>query len=608
MRELGGTSGCRFRANGGVNTTRGFYLNVVPNYTLMNVVFHPPCFLRKFSPDGRHLIAFSTCQRFLEVYRFKGCSAASDLVHEATTCTSSDVPPPTQHNNTDSQQSASASTSGGVGSRPTTPTQPSTSQQQSRSSPRRYCLTEDFLGEDTSHPRSSAQLQLRNAVFGKFFDYLGSVTLVRSSTGQQLNRECSLFTECGRYVIVGSACYLSDDPHPPMHVIYSNNESVSPNPRNPLEDYTIYVVDVHSQTLVHKLTFNTDKIFLSHNQGLYLYKDLLAILSVQHQTALPRSSAFGPRPYHNFREGVINQLKHRILVFLYKRASTHSRNDRHPYELRKFYQYFDQVRCLRMWKMQLLDREHLLIKYASEEVVTLRSGEPNSQFSMFVIYNVETTEVVNVYENTSNELLQHFENFCDFFRNTNYRPSTNGGNTDGGVSNEQYLDYDGGQHQLTSSSSNNVYAYAIQQRFKQTVVSAKNGGVVEARKRVLAQLPISAQSYTGSPYLDHGLFSYDEKWVSVMERPKACGESAINFYGRECSQLKFRIFAGIQGRQPPPQARRLVAFIFHPTEPFAISVQRTNLEYVVNFHIRKTNTCLEEGCNLRQGGKRRYAK
>ena len=69
-----------------------------------------------------------------------------------------------------------------------------------------------------------------------------------------------------------------------MHVIYSNNESVSPNPRNPLEDYTIYVVDVHSQTLVHKLTFNTDKIFLSHNQGLYLYKDRLAILSVQHQT------------------------------------------------------------------------------------------------------------------------------------------------------------------------------------------------------------------------------------------------------------------------------------------------------------------------------------
>ena len=69
-------------------------------------------------------------------------------------------------------------------------------------------------------------------------------------------------------------------------------------------------------------------------------------------------------------------------------------------------------------------------------------------------------------------------------------------------------------------------------------MSAKNGGTTEARKRVLAQLPISAQSYTVSPYLDLNLFSYDEKWVSVMERPKACGEHAIQFYGRDCGLLK----------------------------------------------------------------------
>ena len=144
-------------------------------------------------------------------------------------------------------------------------------------------------------------------------------------------------------------------------------------------------------------------------------------------------------------------------------------------------------------------------------------------------------------------------------------------------------------HQVTSSPCNNIHAALIQQRFKQTIVSAKNGGTTEARKRVLAQLPISAQSYTVSPYLDLNLFSYDEKWVSVMERPKACGEHPIQFYGRECGLLKFRIYAGLQGRQPPPpSARRLVAFIFHPTDPFAISVQRTNLEYVVNFHVRRS--------------------
>jgi len=280
---------------------------------------------------------------------------------------------------------------------------------------------------------------------------------------------------------------------------------------------------------------------------------------VETQTSLPGRAVYRP-----FKETNINTLKHRILVFLFRRAVAISKQDNNPFELRNFYKYFDQIRWLRMWKMQLLDEEHLLIKYASDDVVTLRSYEPNSQQSFFVVYNFKTTEVLAVYENTSEELLQIFEDFCDSFRNCSLNSDS----------------------RYTSSPSNNVYANLIQQRFKQTIISAKNGGPSEARKRVLAQLPISAQSYSPSPLLDLSLFSYDEKWVSVMERPKACGEHPIRFYGRECGLLKFKIYAGVQGRNPPPQARRLVAFTFHPTDPFAISVQRTNLEYVVNFHVR----------------------
>jgi len=47
--------------------------------------------------------------------------------------------------------------------------------------------------------------------------------------------------------------------------------------------------------------------------------------------------------YHNFRENVINQLKHRILTFLYRRAAALSERDGNLFELRKFYQFFDQV-------------------------------------------------------------------------------------------------------------------------------------------------------------------------------------------------------------------------------------------------------------------------
>ena len=146
----------------------------------------------------------------------------------------------------------------------------------------------------------------------------------------------------------------------------------------------------------------------------------------------------------------MNSLKHRLLVHLYSRAK-HSRS---PYELRKFYQYFEQFVALKMWKMQLLDENHLLIKYASEDVVTLKISDPNSQPSFFVVYNMATTEVIAVYENTSEDLLELFENFCDMFRNATLHTEA----------------------QCTCSSSSNMYARQIQQRFKHTIINAKYGG------------------------------------------------------------------------------------------------------------------------------------
>lgn len=115
-----------------------------------------------------------------------------------------------------------------------------------------------------------------------------------------------------------------------------------------------------------------DKIFLSHNQGLYLYKDTLAVLSVQHQTihvfhiidgmfvdirkigrfcfeddsfllsSIVQSHS-GNNTYRPFRENTINSLKHRLLVFLYKRALKLSEVTKNPLEIRKFCQHFDQV-------------------------------------------------------------------------------------------------------------------------------------------------------------------------------------------------------------------------------------------------------------------------
>uniref|UniRef100_A0A2A4JR37 DET1 homolog n=1 Tax=Heliothis virescens TaxID=7102 RepID=A0A2A4JR37_HELVI len=524
------------------HVVREFYQNVFPNLTIVNVE-KPPCFLRKFSPDGKHFIAFSADQTSLEIYEYRGAAAAGDLVAG---------------------------------------------------------YPSDLLNAD-----ADAHHRIRTHIFYRFFKPKFTVNVCqqrevmrseRNNVGhmpfmdQQLNRECSLFTEDGRYVIVGSAAHIPDDLRPHFYHIHSNNEAVTPTIRSALEDYSLHLVDLHQGKLCDTKHFRIDKIYLSHNQGIYLYKEVLAVLSVQHQTIhlfqivegmlieirkIGRfcydddpfivNSVFVPlmneRPFH---EETINSLKHRLLVFLFKRAKTISDETGDPLELRKFYKYFDMFKSLRMWKMQLLDEDHLFIKYASEEVVTLRVAEPNSQSSFFVIYNISESKILEVYENTSEGLLQLFENYCDCFRNARLCADS----------------------QFTCSPSNNLYARLTQQRFKQTIVRAIYGGRTEATKRILAQLPISAQSYSGSPYLDLGLFSYDDKWVSVMERPKAYGEYPIRFYARDSGLLKFKIYAGVLGQSVPASARRLVAFTFHPTDPFAISVQRTNSEYIVNFHIR----------------------
>lgn len=502
------------------HVSRRLHQNICPNFTVVNVE-KPPCFLRKFSPDGRHFVAFSSDQTSIEIYQYSGPSAAAHLIRN--------------------------------------------------------------LPGDQSTVCSAAHV--RSVIFGKFLR-LKHIVNVAGNGGEQLNRECSLFADDGRHVIVGSAMYVPDDPHPLFWDVHRNNESVSPNPRSPLEDYTLHMVDMVTGMLKDKRTFKTDKIFLSHNQGLYLYRDTLAVLSVQHQTVhifkvtregtfvsvrtvgrfcyeddelLVSSAMFGSssRPY---REPTLNSLKHRLLVYLYKRA------EGDPTALRRFHQHFDQLCDLRLWKMQLLDENHLLLKYASEDVVLFRLSDPNSQPSFFVVYNIQTTRVLAVYENTSEELLTLFEDFSDLLRNAALHS------------------------ELTCSPSNNVHARLVQQRFKQTIVNARYGGQTEAVKRLLAQLPISSQSYSNSPYLDLSLFSYDDKWVSVLERPKACGDYPIRFYARDSGILRFKIYAGVQGRNPPPAARRLVAFTFHPYDPFAISVQRTNAEYVVNFHLYKSGS------------------
>ena len=76
-----------------------------------------------------------------------------------------------------------------------------------------------------------------------------------------------------------------------------------------------------------------------------------------HQRA---ASGINEHPYHDVP---INSLKHRLLVYLYQQAVLEATAAVTPKPVLIFFQHFDEFRRLRMWKMQLLDENHLLIRY-----------------------------------------------------------------------------------------------------------------------------------------------------------------------------------------------------------------------------------------------------
>lgn len=77
-RERG--TGIGTRRGSEIHLTREFYKSIYPNTTVVNVE-KPAGFLRKFSPDGKHLIAFTYDQTSLEIYRYKGVVAAAQLMY-----------------------------------------------------------------------------------------------------------------------------------------------------------------------------------------------------------------------------------------------------------------------------------------------------------------------------------------------------------------------------------------------------------------------------------------------------------------------------------------------------------------------------------------------
>uniref|UniRef100_A0A6P4FN85 DET1 homolog n=1 Tax=Drosophila rhopaloa TaxID=1041015 RepID=A0A6P4FN85_DRORH len=256
---------------------RPFYKCITPCLTIDSVAI-PPVYLRKFTPDGSKLLAFSQDQRSLHIYRYRGfsCAAVGELIRQAD-----------------------------VGS-----------------------------GECFSSPDNI----LKSTIFERLFDTKKALSL-RLCQGDYslyyLHREFSVFLEEGRYVLLAAMAVLRGALPTDDYIRY-------PDLFDKLDafSYVFFVVDLKLGVVSDRLFLPHDSIVIAHNHGISVFGSTVAIMSRLHQCIyvywvadgkFHEQETIGPLP-RNFIEKApsdfdtldatlvrpITHIKQRVLSFLYR--------------------------------------------------------------------------------------------------------------------------------------------------------------------------------------------------------------------------------------------------------------------------------------------------
>uniref|UniRef100_A0A1J3D9M5 Light-mediated development protein DET1 n=1 Tax=Noccaea caerulescens TaxID=107243 RepID=A0A1J3D9M5_NOCCA len=513
-----------------VNRARHFYENLVPSFTLYDVECPDHCF-RKFTEDGLFLISFSRNHQELIVYRPSWLSYSTD-------------------------------------------------------------------SEDTAPP-----LPRRASRFDSFFTQLYSVNL--ASANELICKDFFLYFHAHRFGLFATSTAQIHDSAPTPGAV----------PGVPsIDKITFVLLRLDDGVILDERVFLHDFVNLAYNMGVFLYDDLLAILSLRYQKIhllqirdsghLVDAREIGyfcreddelflnsnsqmmmtqdknkqqnlsgnreddaenglHRSLPNAENSFLSGIKQRLLSFIFREIwNEESDNKLRVQSLKKkFYFHFQDYVDLIIWKVQFLDRHHLLIKFGSVDGGVGRNADHLPAF--FAVYNMETTDIVAFYQNSAEDLYQLFEQFSDHFTVASSSPFMN----------------------FVTSHSNSVHALEQLKYMKN-----KANIFPQFVKKMLVSLPFSCQSQSPSPYFDQSFFRFDEKLISAADRHRQSSDNPIKFISRRQPQtLKFKIKPGPECGSADGRSKKICSFLFHPHLPLAISIQQTLFmpPSVVNIHFRR---------------------
>ncbi|CAO3672634.1 unnamed protein product [Umbelopsis ramanniana] len=329
-----------------------------------------------------------------------------------------------------------------------------------------------------------------------------------------------------------------------------------------------------SHTMPYLLPHRAPSPSIAHSPRSAVSNDALPVHELEDTTAElpePTTADMEDEREQKYEEDprLISGFRQKFMIYLYRRAANAKDSG---VSLRHFYCNFDAFAQMKLWRIQLLSGNKILIKL---NIVTQTSGrtEASIQLAVYVIYNIATAEVESVFDNSSTTVLDFYEQHADILRGVPHEGITWHGST--------YTN-----SELTKDAlKRHIYVWRY----------AKNGGRGEAMRRLALSFPQCPQSYLECPYFDQSMFSFDDKFVSSLDGPKSSLGSPIKFYARKSGRMKFKLDPNpmpFLTRRDSSTARRFTTFIPHPTLPFIISKQHVMMRpTIVNFHVYSERPC-----------------
>ncbi|KAI9494863.1 De-etiolated protein 1 Det1-domain-containing protein [Zychaea mexicana] len=277
-----------------------------------------------------------------------------------------------------------------------------------------------------------------------------------------------------------------------------------------------------------------------------------------------------------------------LLSKLYKRSIAAAKG----LGLQYFYANLSLYSTLKMWRMQFLGRNRLLIKMTTlppNFLSPLRTVDQHTKVqsnTLFVIFNMIRAEIEDVFDDTSSKVADLLLNSHSQRNNSSIQPVVDGGlYKNAGI---------GAQKTYLTARGTTIYdRKALEKLIKTWRRPESEGSDAIAMQKLSLFLPRPPEMQPHSPYLDPSLFRYPKRMLYLQDRTKVQMDQ-IPFHCRQTALYKFMLDARTSSDEVQSDLRHnstTITFIIpNPVYPFIIT-QRQSLtdgsSININFHVYK---------------------